>query len=215
VRIVIQCAARKAARAGKLQTVDGHDVMFVADPGKAPQQTRIRYARPDELSEGTNTWRDRLVAYNQTPAVNPLSLLPAYQLYDNRTYQGLVSRFGIDKIFILSAGWGLVTASYLLPDYDITFSAMAEPYKRRSKQEVYRDFCALRDEADEIVFLGGKDYLPLFCSLTKQYATQKPVYYNSAATPILPPGFRAVRYLTATRTNWHYECATAVISGRL
>jgi hypothetical protein len=215
VRIVIQCAASKSARAGNFQTVDGRDVMFVADPGKAPQQTGTYYARPDDLSEGTNTWRDRLVEYNQKPGVNPLSLLPAYQLYANRTYQGLISQFGIDKIFILSAGWGLVAANYLLPDYDITFSAMAEPYKRRGKREVYRDFCALKDDTDDIMFLGGKDYLPLFCSLTKQYVGQKVVYYNSATTPSLPPGYRAVKYLTTTRTNWHYECAGDLISGRL
>ena len=211
----MQCAARKSPRAGKLRTVDGHDVLFVADPGKAPQQTRTQYAKPDDSSEGTYTWRDRLVEYNQTPGVNPLSLLPAYQLNDNRAYQGLVSKFGVDKIFILSAGWGLVTANYLLPDYDITFSAMAEPYKRRHKQEVYRDFCALADDADDIVFLGGKDYLPLFCSLTKRYASQKVIYYNSAITPSLPQGYRAVKYVTTTRTNWHYECAGDLISGRL
>jgi hypothetical protein len=215
VRIVIQCAARKSARAGKFQTVDGRNVMFVADPGKAPQQTGIHYARPDDLSEDSNTWRDRLVAYNQTPGVNPLSMLPAYQLYDNRAYQGLVSKFGVDKIFILSAGWGLVTAHYLLPDYDITFSAMAEPYKRRRTQAVYRDFCSLKDESDDIVFLGGKDYLPLFCSLTNRYAAQKVVYYNSATTPSLPPGYRAAKYVTTTRTNWHYECADDLISGHL
>jgi hypothetical protein len=215
LRVVIQCAGRKSALAGTFQTSDGRDVMFVAHPSKAAQQTGAYYARPDDLSEGTNTWRDRLVEYNQTPGVNPLSLLPAYQLYDNRAYQGLVSKFGIDKVFILSAGWGLVAAHYLLPDYDITFSSMAEPYKRRGKQEVYRDFCALKDETDDIVFLGGKNYLPLFCSLTKQYAAQKVVYYNSAATPSLPPGYRTVKYLTTTRTNWHYECAGDFISGRL
>jgi hypothetical protein len=53
----------------------------------------------------------------------------------------------------LSAAWGLVGANYLLPEYDITFSTMAESYKRRRKQNVYRDFCALKDESDDIVFL--------------------------------------------------------------
>lgn len=189
--------------------------MFVADPGKAPQQTGTFHARPDDLCEGTSTWRERLVSYNDNPGANPLSLLPAYQLYENRAYQGLVSQFGIDKIFILSAGWGLVKASYLLPDYDITFSTRAEPYKRRCKQEVYRDFCALKDDADDIVFLGGKDYLPLFCSLTKQNPAQKVIYYNSIMTPSLPLGYRAAKYATNTRTNWHYECADALISGCL
>jgi hypothetical protein len=215
VRIVIQCAGRKSARAGKFQTVDGREVVFVGAPGKAPQQTEIYWARPDDPSDRGGTWRDRLVEYNQTPSENPLSLLPAYQLYENEAYRGLVSKFGIDRIFILSAGWGLVAAQYLLPDYDITFSATAEPFKRRTRQTVYRDFCQLANDADEIVFLGGKDYLPLFCFLTKEHAAPKLVYYNSAAVPSLPAGYRAVRYLTTTRTNWHYQCATELISGRL
>src|SRR5436309_2173904 len=79
MRIVIQCAARKSARAGKFRAADGHDVMFVADPREAPPQTGTHYARPDDLADDSDTWRDRLVAYNQHHGFNPLSLLPGYR----------------------------------------------------------------------------------------------------------------------------------------
>ena len=190
--------------------------MFVGNPKKAPQQIGTYYAKPDDLSDGANTWRDRLVEYNRAALENPLSLLPAYKIYKNNVYQDLVSKFGIEKVFILSAGWGLVAAGYLLPDYDITFSATAETYKRRTKQAVYRDFSQLDlSDADEIIFLGGKDYLPLLCSLMKKHAAQKLIYYNSAVIPSLPAGYRAIRYPTTTRTNWHYQCANDLIAGRL
>src|SRR5262249_27152234 len=154
LRIVIQCAGRKAQRAGKIRTPDGREVMFVADPLRAPQHPDVHYARPDDTFSGTHTWRDFLIDYNQSQVGNPLALLPAYQLYENRAYQDLVAAFGIDRIYILSAGWGLVEARYLLPDYDITFSSVAEPFNRRRRQDNYRDFCRLVDETDDIVFLG-------------------------------------------------------------
>ena len=69
--------------------------------------------------------------YNDNPGRNLLHLCPAYQLYQNKTYGLLVDRFGLNTVYILSAGWGLVRADYLLPYYDITFSPSAEAYKRR------------------------------------------------------------------------------------
>ena len=76
MRIVIQCAGRKAAGSGKFLTTDGRDVMFVANPSAAPQQAGVYYARPDDLSDSINTWRDRLIEYNHSPETNPLSLCP-------------------------------------------------------------------------------------------------------------------------------------------
>jgi hypothetical protein len=40
----------------------------------------------------------------------------------------LVEKFGIEKVFILSAGWGLIRADFLTPNYDITFSGSAEAF---------------------------------------------------------------------------------------
>lgn len=49
-------------------------------------------------------------------------------------------KFGLDNVMILSAGWGLIPAQFLTPRYDITFSASAEPYVRRRKNQAYEDF---------------------------------------------------------------------------
>ena len=51
----------------------------------------------------------------------------------------LVEIFGIDNVYILSAGWGLIRASFLTPNYDITFSAPAGAYNLRRKYDQYCD----------------------------------------------------------------------------
>jgi hypothetical protein len=61
-----------------------------------------------------------LQEYNALPGNNPLGLYPAWRLYENRSYEGLVDRFGVDNLYILSAGWGLISAAFLTPNYDIT-----------------------------------------------------------------------------------------------
>ncbi|MGE5063222.1 MAG: hypothetical protein ACM3IG_04065 [Myxococcales bacterium] len=77
------------------------------------------------------------MAYNDGPD-NPLNLLPAYQLYAHDAYRALAQTFGIDEVFILSAGWGLISASFLTPAYDITFKATkTAPWKRRRQDERY------------------------------------------------------------------------------
>jgi hypothetical protein len=111
------------------------------------------------------------------------------------------------QVFILSAGWGPIPAAFLTPYYDITFSASADAWKRRRKDDRYEDFCRMGDDGDESIFLGGKDYLPLFCRLTAVLRGRKTVFFNSSDRPVLPAGFTPVRYRTTTRTNWHYECA--------
>src|SRR5579862_6414267 len=122
--VVIQCAAGKQHDAGRMKTADGAPVEFVADPMEAPFDPPVVYARPDDLP-GERTWRQLLSDYNNQPEDNPLELLPAYQLYENSAYRGLADRFGLANLFILSAGWGLLSSEFLTPHYDITFTAMA------------------------------------------------------------------------------------------
>jgi hypothetical protein len=214
MKIVIQCAATKSPEASSLRTDDGRRVLFVADPAAAPPRSDTAYARPDDPAGTAQTWRQVLWDYNVRPD-NPLALLPAYRLYGNPVYQRLVSKFGPSKVFILSAGRGLVSAGFLLPEYDITFSPMAPPFKRRRKSDVYRDFCMLANDSDDVAFVGGKDYLPLFVALSKGMTGDKVILFNSSVTPILPVGYKSIRYNTTTRTNWHYECANDLIEGRL
>ena len=57
----------------------------------------------------------------------------------------------------------------------------------------------MRDDGEGIVFLGGKDYLPLFCRLTTTLKGRKTVFFNSANRPDLPAGF------TATAVSHHHS----------
>ncbi|MEW8462640.1 MAG: hypothetical protein AB2653_20230, partial [Candidatus Thiodiazotropha endolucinida] len=171
--------------------------------------------KPDNISDIGNCWRVVLLKYNEQPENNPLNLYPAYKLYMNDTYRALVDRYRAENIYILSAGWGLIGAEFLTPKYDITFSPSADPYKRRKKRDLYNDFCMLPDGShDDLVFFGGKDYLPLFCDLSRDYAGKKCVFYNSATLPNAP-GCALVRYETTTRTNWHYECVKTFLEGAI
>jgi hypothetical protein len=213
VKIVIQCAARKDPSAGHLRAPDGRDVLFVAQPTLAPPAT-AHYARPDDVSDDGRTWRERLLACNAI-ADNSLNLLPAFRLYTHDSYRALADRFGLDRLFILSAGWGLIAANFLTPGYDITFTTSADEWKRRRKGDHYEDFQMLPDDEGLIAFVGGKDYLPLFAELTAPLGAGKVVFFNSRTPPKLPHGFQTIRYRTTTRTNWHYECARDLAAGRL
>lgn len=212
--VVIQCAASKVSDAGHLRALDGTPILFVADPPKAPYSEKFRYAKPDGASDTGRTWREVLLEYNRAPNGNPLGLCQAYALYDNAVYGRLVAYLGANKVYILSAGWGLIGAPFLTPNYDITFSQSADAYKRRRKGERHEDLCMLADADDSVVFLGGKDYVPLFCALTSGRGGQRIVLYNSDFPPNAP-GCVLQRFVTTTRTNWHYECANALISGKI
>jgi hypothetical protein len=212
---IIQCAASKRPDAGHLIAKDGRPIKFVAHPELAPIERNTVYARPDDLSEARFSWRERLRKYNERPEGNALRLLPAYELYENKCYRGLVNRFGFDNVYILSAGFGLIRSDFLTPSYDITFSQSADAYKIRRRADRYEDFRMLpNDTAGEIVFLGGKDYLPLFCKLTDNTKGKRIAFFNSTNVPRFE---RCVfkKFETMTRTNWHYECANALLGGKL
>lgn len=212
---VIQCAARKQPDAGRLVSRDGTPVVFVAYPLSAPADDRVVYARPDDPYDDSTSWREVLLRYNEHSSANPLGLLPACRLYENKTYARLVARFGVRDVYILSAGWGLIRSDFLTPYYDITFSPSADGYKKRKRSDRYQDFCMVPTDTDkDIVFFGGKDYLPLFAHLTRATGTRKVVFYNSSRIPEAN-GLTPVRFETTTRTNWHYECANAFLDGSI
>ena len=91
----------------------------------------------------------------------------------------------------------------------------AESWKRRRKKDAYADFCPLpADTNEKVLFLGGRDYLPLFARLTASVHSTRTVFYNSMRPPDAP-GCDLFRFATTTRTNWHYECADALMRGEL
>jgi hypothetical protein len=215
VIVVIQCAGSKRKDAGSLKTIDGRPVSFVAHPEFAPPAASRVYARPDDASDAGGTWRDRLLAYNSSPSNNTLGLLPAFELYENDIYRALVKQFGLGNTYILSAGWGLIDAAFLTPVYDITFSQQAEKFVRRRKHDAFRDLALIPPATTEqVVCFASKDYVPLFAALTGAVQGQRVVFYNSV-TPPSAPGCKLVRFETRVRTNWQYECAAALLSGKL
>ena len=217
--IVIQCAGTKSASAGHLRLGNGRPVKFVANPRAAPKSASRSYRHPDDDAPPGQPWRQVLIEYNRAPGRNPLGLLPAWRLYEppshRRIYSDLVETYGPDNVYILSAGWGLVPAGFLLPDYDITFAARAESYKRRRKHDHYEDFAMLPTNArSPILFLGGKDYVQLFCALTRNTDSRRIVFHYSREAP------RAMdcelrRFVDGPRRTWHYFCASALIRGEI
>ena len=212
--VVIQCAANKRPDAGHLRTPGGRSVMFVADPDEAPGGDSFEYARPDDPSEyGGKSWRTVLREYNEHPVKNRAGLLPAWQLYRNPTYGLLAEHLGLDRLYILSAGWGLIAANFLTPKYDITFSKArnVDPFKRRRQQDRYRDLNMLPAAFDDpVVFLGGRDYIRLFCGLTANAGGERTVFY--AGRRPAAPGC-TLRSYGKPFTNWHYQCAKALMAG--
>ena len=213
--VVIQCAASKKPNAGHLQRRDGRKVLFVADPESAPADASHVYARPDDMADSGHSWRDELLSYNDAPGNNPFGLLPAWQLYENETYALLAERYGVDRLYILSAGWGLLSSDFLTPKYDITFSAQADAYKRRRKKDRYNDLRMLPPDTDEpAVFFVSRGYVQLACALTEGLRGPRHLFYNSR-TPPDAPGFILNAYKSRTRTNWQYECAKSLLAGNI
>ena len=218
MKVVIQCASRKNPSAGTLRTAGGKPVIFVAHPELAPPDAAHLHARPDDISDDGRSWRTRLPGIQPAELRQPArALLPAWQLYEPHAYSRLVDWFGLDCVFILSAGWGLIPARFLTPAYDITFSQVPKPerWKRRLKDDVYDDSCLMSNDGRPWVFLGGREYQPLLCRLTADISGSKTVFFRTADVPELPAGFTAARYETRRKHNWHYDCARDLIAGTL
>ena len=221
---VMQCAKKKKEGAGKMKQTEGSPVTFVSDPSKALQDAerdpRCVYMRPDDICESGETWRKRLEEYNaryRETGANPLCLLPAWELYSNPVYGELVEAYGTKNVYLHSAGWGLIPSDFLIPDYNITFSSNSNYplWSRRREHDSYADFCLIPSNSDgPIVFLGGKDYVPLFSRLTQNARYRKIVFYRSQ-TPPEAPGCELRRYHSKRKQNWHYECAKKLIGGNI
>ena len=216
--IVIQCAGSKQSHAGCFRLRNGGEVLFVANPDKAPPD-KYTYAHPDGPADTGETWRKQLLRYNDlhkdAPGDNPLGLLPAWQLYMHPIYAHLAKKYGPEHLYILSAGWGLIRADFLTPNYDITLSNKGESYKRRRKRDAYDDWRMLpEDTADSVVFFGGKSYIKLFCALTERVKGPRYVFFKSR-NALDAPGCHLRKFDTSTRTNWHYECARAFMDGKV
>jgi hypothetical protein len=216
VKVVIQCSGTKNPRAGTFQE-SGRRVGFVAHPELVVGTGHTSYARPDDLiNDAQQTWRDRLISYNRD-GHNADELLTAASLYSPPVYKALAEAVGMGNMYILSAGWGLVRSSYLLPDYDITFSMQAKPWQRRRQSDAFSDFNHLAADGvvpqDVVYFFGGRDYLPLYYRLTRNIPARKVVYVAAASIP-RESTYEYIEY-GSKGTNWHYRCASDFVGDRI
>jgi hypothetical protein len=211
--VVIQCASAKHPHAPGFSLRDGRRVGFVAHPECSLAIASVHWAHPDDRSELPGmTWRQVLVRNNELEG-NPRGLLPAWRLYQPHAYERLVATFGPKRVFILSAGWGLVRSSYPLPPYDITF-VRKDPSRQRRRDDVFADFEQLEVATDgPVVFLGGAEYLPMFRRLTRHVRVPRIVPFRCDPEGTRPrpperaPDIIRIPYRTARCTNWHYTCA--------
>lgn len=220
--VVIVCADKKDPRAPYMLTKKGRRVMFVADPKNAqPRETSIIYRHPDDDARAGQSWREKLLKYNRKcqsdPSGNTFELLAAWQLYAHPIYSKLVCKFGNENVFILSAGWGLISSDFFTPNYNITFSqnaAKKKPWALEQKHD-YSKYPVMLPEGTSkpVVFLGGKEYIPFFCSLTKNIKSERIVFYNSAKEPPAP-GCTLSLFETTTLTNWYYECGKCLCEAK-
>ena len=167
---------------------------------------------PDEkLPNSTISWRDYLEEHQ-----NDKNLLMAYQLYKRNEYRQLYEKFG-NSFYILSAGWGLVSSEFKLPNYDITFSNNANIGAKRSKNinnlPIYNDFNQLDiNDNEDIIFIGSASYLPHFYSLTYNLPNRKLIFFfgqgNNLPQPMVNQNtFEFINFPSLNNRSWHYELA--------
>jgi hypothetical protein len=169
--------------------------------------------RPDDCVPGENkTWKKYLVEEQLDT-----NLKKAYQLYTRNEYSSLYNKFK-KSFYILSAGWGLVNSEFRLPKYDITFSIgnKVPLNTRRNKNlilsPVYDDFNQLNaNDKEDIIFIGGKEYLNLFFKLTQNLDNRKIIFYFGANNLPMPnrnkKSFIFINYPSNNNRGWHYEVA--------
>ncbi len=218
VKIVIACAGKKAEDAGYWTTEGGKTVKFIGNPTEEQNVDGCIYARPDDIDEKSRkTWRELLLEYNcqwRGKDDNLKSLLPAYRLYSNSIYRALVVKYGVEQVFILSAGWGLIRSDFLTPHYDITFTN-GTGYKQRKQSDAYRDCNEMPDSAGEKIYLfAGKDYHELFSRLIQGKGTERIVFYNAQGVSSYP-GCTMKEYPSSRKTTWYYQCALDFMNGAI
>jgi hypothetical protein len=70
------------------------------------------------------------------------------------------------------------------------------------------------ETGEPVAFIGGHDYLPLFCRLTQMITARRTVFHYAAQAPKLP-GVTPVRYPSERPRKWFYDCAQDLIAGRI
>jgi len=220
MKVVIRCCSRKLDGAGRLTNDRGDPFDFVAHPALiSTLNSSDRFARPDDQREPSRqeSWREYLIR-STANGQNPDRLVRAGDLYTPPAYRAIVNSYGWENVFILSAGWGLVRSDFLLPMYDITFSAAAEQCNRRKTRDEYQDFNHLLDivlSHDEPVhFFGGNDYLQLYYTMIENIDANHIIHYAKGGGITQRDKYSYFKYRDRSFTNWHYSCVLDFIASK-
>jgi len=122
-----------------------HIIANCADTKRAsvPKVLRLSSLRTTSVNRRAIQWRDRLAKYNGEP-------MPALNLYAGdhwavvRSLPALANEFGFrSKLWIISAGYGLVPSETLLHPYSATFTSGHPDSVARSSRELTGDAVSL------------------------------------------------------------------------
>ncbi len=220
--VVVQCAGRKNA-AGTM-SLNNQKYDFVA----CPEPDNPKQVRPwdDAPEKSGKTWVEMIRRYNTKQEVTisdsirttSEGLLSAYALYKAPIYAEAFSKFGT-SLCILSAGWGLVRATDLIPTYNITFSSSGDPGSRISVSErLMHD--SLRNAKDlttnEIHLFLTPHYLKYWRGLNEGALDHAQVSLHCRAGQRPPKdadGMKLVYHdCGKQKTNWHYTALSQFIA---
>lgn len=224
-KIIMMCNSGKRINSDLKFPIDSelnylnHKIKF-----SATSNHPIHQFKPDDLIPNQiKSWRNYIEENQYVDYIPYMS----YQLYIPRyaeyviLYEILFERFK-ENLYILSAGWGLVNATYRLPEYDITFSNSKNNYNQRKyKDNSFYDYNQLNLESDEdIVFIGSDSYIKSFLNLTIGTRNRKIIYhYGNQPDYILPDNtfiyreYNTENYNTIPKRTWYLELAYKFADG--
>ena len=89
---------------------------------------------------------------------------PAIEMYTKSNYFNLkldyCKKIDVDKIFILSAKYGLLEPEAIIEPYNLHLKETSKEYKLNWSKEVLKDLKEKTDlENDEFIILAGNDYM--------------------------------------------------------
>jgi hypothetical protein len=143
----------------------------------------------------------------------------ALTLYKDKRYNDLRKQFGYDKVFILSAGWGLVRGDTKIPFYNVTFSNQAEkecritPVTRAKHDSVIYDV----GECDELHLFITPNYLKYWnYAFSQNMSIAKKTMLHWRKGQGCPTGNYNVLYddCGEQRTNWHYTALSQFLESQ-
>jgi len=210
MKIVISCSGSKN---GENLVYNNSEITFVSSPN---EESKNHFNPDNQIPNENRTWREYVNSQENS------DLLESYKLYKPSIYNSLYEKYSSD-LYILSAGWGIISSEFKIPKYDITFSKKAEKNSQRKKTDIFKDFNHLEkvNANEKIVFLGGADYLKLFYNLTKDLPNEKIIFYKKkniySDLPFLKNEslFKLIKYETKASTNWHYGCAKGLLNNTI